>query len=276
MGNNNSNKTAGKKLLIALPIYRQVEVGTFQSVIKFMSEYQSRSRDWEVGFDFHAGECPIGRCRNDLTHNFLQHKEFTHILFIDSDIVFSIEQVEKLLSHDEEIVGGYYFKKCEGQPQPVCNRLATVDAPNERGLLKMKYMGTGFIRISRRVFEVMAQEMPNLEYVCDSDCKTVKHDFWRMGVVTGPDGKRRWLSEDWQFCQFALDLGFDVWADATVILRHTGIISFPLSYQIAQLYSREALQRMNLLAGDQTTSINDRADTSPVSASSPISLEVIK
>lgn len=242
-----TNTTSGKNLLIALPIYRSIEVGTFQSVIKFMVDFQSKARDWEVGFDFHAGECPIGRCRNDLAHKFLENREFTHILYIDSDIVFSFDQVEKLLSHDEDIVGGYYFKKCEGQAQPVCNRLSTVDEPNERGLVKMKYMGTGFLRISRKVFEVMAQEMPELEYVCDSDNKTLKHDFWRMGVVAGPDGKKRWLSEDWQFCQFALDLGFDVWADAQCILRHTGIVAFPLSYQISQLYSRDALQRMGLL-----------------------------
>ncbi len=237
--------TKNKNLLVAFPVYRQIDVYTMQSIIRLMTAFATHHPDWGLGIDFHAGECPIGRARNDLTHRFLQNKEFTHILFVDADIIYSFEQVEKILSHDEDIVGGFYPKKSEGPVALVCNRLDTVDAPNDRGLVKTKYMGTGFLRISRKVFEVMIQEMgKDLEYVCDSGSNETKHDFWRMGVVKGADGKNRWLSEDWQFCQFALDCGFEVWGDAQIMLQHSGMAIYPLSYQIVQLYGKEAAERM--------------------------------
>lgn len=236
--------TKGKSILVAMPIYKYVDYFTVVSLMKAMMGHMT-SRDWSLAFDFHPGECPIGRCRNDLTHTFLQNKEFTHILFIDSDIIFSHEQIERILSHDEDIVGGIYTKKQDGPVQPVLNTLYNVDQPNAKGLIKAKYMGTGFLRISRRVFEVMITRMgEELMYVDDGDGKTVKYDFWRMGVGKHPQDKhRRWLSEDWQFCQFALDCGFDVWADLRVLVQHQGLGIFPTQSQLAELFNPDALKR---------------------------------
>src|SRR5690348_8844243 len=93
------SKTKGKNLFIALPVYRQVDVFMLQSLVKLLVTHAQRAPDWGLAIDFHAGECPIGRCRNDLTSHFLKQEDMTHILFIDSDIIFSYEQVEKLLSH---------------------------------------------------------------------------------------------------------------------------------------------------------------------------------
>jgi hypothetical protein len=169
---------------------------------------------------------------------------------VDSDIVFSYNQVKKILMHDQDIVGGFYVKKQEGAVSPVCNTLNFVDKPSSNGLIKVKYMGTGFLRVSRKVFEVMIQKKGvELEYTDDRDGKTVKHDFWRMGVaVDCINGRKRWLSEDWQFCQFAIECGFDVWADATILLGHSGSAVFPLKTQLPELYSDDQLERMGLKA----------------------------
>ena len=234
----------GKKLFVALPIYRTVDVHTVKSLIDLVVQQMHHGR-FDMMMDTHAGECPIGRCRNDLTHTFLK-SDCTHILFVDSDIKFTYEQVEKMLSHDVDIVGGFYTIKQDGPVRLCCNTLNTVSKPNEDNLVQMKYMGTGFLMVTRRVFEVMAQEMgESLSYIDDTDHKTVKHDFWRMGVATDPaTGKRRWLSEDWQFCQFAIDLGFSIWADAAILLEHCGTAIYPLQSQLTQIYSSEQLGRI--------------------------------
>jgi len=205
-----------------MPVYREMSTFTAQSLIKLVAA-QMAEPDFGLAIKMHIGECPIGRARNDLTHDFLQ-SDCTHILFVDSDIIFSYEQVKKILEAKEDIIGGFYTKKQEGDVSPVCNTLSAVEQPNEKGLLRVKYMGTGFLRISRKVFEVMIQEMgKDLEYVDDRDGKTIKHDFWRMGVSKDcVTGVKRWLSEDWQFCQFAIECGFDVWADASILLQHSG------------------------------------------------------
>lgn len=261
-----------RSLFLAMPVYRVMDVFTCQSLIKLVSE-QILNAEFAMKVKMHIGECPIGRARNDLTHEFLQ-SDATHILFVDSDISFSYEQVKKILFNDEDIIGGFYVKKQDGPVSPVCNTLNSVDQPRNDGLVKVKYMGTGFLRISRKVFEVMIQEKGReIEYVDDGDHKTVKHDFWRMGVaVDCVTGVKRWLSEDWQFCQFALECGFNVWADASILLQHSGTISFPLRTQLPELYSPEQLERMGL-AGKKTISAGaDKtaaADNADVVADSP-------
>ena len=235
-----------KLVFLAMPVYRTMDVFTAQSLIKVVA---SQMQDQEIGISLkmHIGECPIGRARNDLSMDFLK-SDCTHMLFVDSDIIFSYEQIKKMLDSDEDIVGGFYCKKQEGDVAPVCNTLTQTDKPDHRGLVKVKYMGTGFLMISRRVFEVMIQKMgEDLAYIDDGDGKTTKYDFWRMGVEKDcVTGVKRWLSEDWQFCQFAIQCGFTVWADASVLLQHSGQAIYPLSYQIHQLYTPEQISRMNL------------------------------
>ena len=235
-------------------------------------------QEFGLTLKMHIGECPIGRARNDLTYDFLQ-SDCTHILFVDSDIDFTYGQVKKILMSDEDIVGGFYVKKQDGHVAPVCNTLNSVDKPREDGLLRVKYMGTGFLRISRKVFEVMIQKKRSeLEYTDDRDGKTIKHDFWRMGVsVDCVTGMKRWLSEDWQFCQFAIECGFPVWADASILLQHSGQIVFPLKTQLPELFSPEQLERMGIKieqpisVGANKTAAADNADVvadSPLSAAS--------
>ncbi len=235
-------------LFLAMPCYRNMDVFTAQALISLTAR-QMATPEFGLSIKMHVGECPIGRARNDLTHEFLK-SDCSHILFVDSDIIFSYEQVEKILNDGEDIVGGFYVKKQEGNVSPVCNTLNSVDKPDERGLIRVKYMGTGFLCISRKVFEVMIQEKgEEIGYVDDRDGRTVKYDFWRMGVSKDcVTGVKRWLSEDWQFCQFAIECGFNVWADASILLNHSGMAIFPLSYQIKELYSQEQLERMGLIS----------------------------
>ena len=57
-----------------------------------------------------------------------------------------------------------------------------------------------------------------------------------MGVYEYQDGHRRYLSEDWYFCQRWLDLGGDVLVDTRIILQHIGTAIFPLQTQRAELF----------------------------------------
>jgi hypothetical protein len=199
----------------------------FQCFLKFMKEHQC-----EVVVDIAIGDSAVGRCRNDLTRRFLE-SDCTHLLFIDTDLVFSAEQVSRLLSHDVDLVGGFYPKKQEGPLCWVCNAVDGVAELTESGLTTLKYIGTGFMLIKRRVFELMIQhEGPKISYVRDGDpTKTVEHDLWHMGVYQYKNGSRRYLSEDWWFCQKWLDLGGKVWGDRHVILKHSGSALYPLKYQ---------------------------------------------
>ena len=49
----------------------------------------------------------VERARNVLTKNFLE-SDCTHLLFVDSDIAFLPRDVQRIISHDEDVVGGIY------------------------------------------------------------------------------------------------------------------------------------------------------------------------
>jgi FkbM family methyltransferase len=174
-----------------------------------------------------AGDSLVARARNKLAAEFLA-SDCTHLLFLDTDLIFTNEQIARLLSHDEMIVAGLYPKK---QPTLawVCNVLDEPTEPDERGLQRIKYAGTGCLMVKREVFERMIQAHPELAYEADDgDKHGTRFDFFSCGVHVGKDGRRRYLSEDWWFCQRALDLGIPVHADVHVVLKHVGDCVYPL------------------------------------------------
>ena len=169
----------------------------------------------------------IGRSRNHLTADFLA-SDCTHLLFIDSDLMFEPAQVARIVSHDVPVVGGLYAKKEPGPAQWVVNTLTEPTVPDERGLQPVRYIGTGFLCIRRDVFTQMIARYPELEYQSDFGERRTEHDFWSMGVYQDKTGDRRYLSEDWYFCQRWLDMGGQVLADNLIRIPHLGSALFPL------------------------------------------------
>jgi hypothetical protein len=236
----------GKKLFIGVPIHGSVNPDFFKSMMQFTQENKS-----PVVMSYCIGDSAVARSRNSLTAKFLA-TDCTDMLFIDSDLVFSAEQVARILDHDVDVVGGLYPKKQQGPTEWVIN---TMDYPGETRpdkLFEVKYVGTGFIKVSRRVFEIMLQKLSaEIEYVSDADHKSIEWDFWRMGVYEYPNGLRRWLSEDWWFCQMWRDLGGKVWADQQIVLKHSGSAVYPLATQEKELFRQCQAQPVTpAVAGD--------------------------
>jgi hypothetical protein len=94
----------------------------------------------------------------------------------------------------------------------------------------VKYAGTGFLCIAREVLERIIKEMPELRYDPDEGDGEPGSlwDFFRVGVWECPEtGYRRYLSEDWWFCQIARDLGYDVMMDTQIVCKHVGQFVYP-------------------------------------------------
>jgi len=183
------------------------------------------------------GDSPnVGRARNAISRKFLAG-DFTDLLFIDSDIIFKTEDIYRILSHDEDIVGGVYFKKQEGIACPVINSVPGAKVRDDF-LVQVAYLGTGFLRIRRNVFERMIEKWgEEIWYNLDGQEKPVReYNFWNLGMKEYGPGNRRWLSEDWWFCQRCAELGIPVWADRKIPLKHSGNIVFPLTYQEKSIF----------------------------------------
>jgi hypothetical protein len=121
----------------------------------------------------------------------------THILFVDSDMVFNEDVLDRLLAHKKPIVGVQYNKR----EFPLKGVQEALDEPSETELYRAKHVGTGMLLIDLTVF-------PKL--------KGAWFNFGRdsQGALA--------LGEDVWFCNTARDAGFDVWIDPTIKMGHEG------------------------------------------------------
>jgi hypothetical protein len=97
------------KLFVATPMYGGMAHGLY---IKSCLDLQTTMNKYgiETKFSFLFNESLITRARNYLVDEFLR-SDYTHLLFIDSDIHFSAQDVVALLALEHDVIGGPYPKK---------------------------------------------------------------------------------------------------------------------------------------------------------------------
>lgn len=226
-----------KKLFIAIPVYHEIPVPFLFSLLDLL--VGKLSVPYEIKFT--TGESLISRARNRLAADFLE-SNCSHLLFIDSDILFTLSDIDKLVKRDLDIVGGLYTAKRPDVVLWCANTFEGQDVkPEDDGLVRLKFLATGFLMIARNVFEKMIEvDGETIGYRSDLTCNKNRqeYDFFRVGVKRDQD---RYLSEDWWFCQRANDMGFKIWADSDVILRHLGKAEYPLIRMDAPLITNEPL-----------------------------------
>jgi len=189
----------------------------------------------------------VERARNVLTANFLA-TDCTHLLFVDSDIAFLPRDVQRIISHDEDVVGGIYplktmdreVKWCgnghcvassAATAAPAMNGSSTSNAVREDGLQEVGCIGTGFMCIARRALErIIEVDGDKIRYSQDWPPYREEFAFWRQ-TIRNVNGKKRFLTEDWNFCYRYRELGGKIFADTQVILRHAGRAVWPLDLQ---------------------------------------------
>jgi hypothetical protein len=212
------------KLFVAYPSYNGLTEEFVRCLLRttHAKPCAMELRDW-------PGDSAIGRARNNCAAEFLS-SDCTDLLFIDTDLIFSPDHIARIVSHDVDIVGGCYPKK-QKQLSWVLNTLEGHASPDpDTGLQRVRYMGTGFLRIRRSVFERMIEAYPEIAYRPDAgEQGGDKHDFFTFGVYRDqPDKPGRYLSEDWYFCQRVIDLGINIYADTRIVLKHVGKAIYPL------------------------------------------------
>ncbi len=203
-----------KKIAIATPTTTMVNYQFAQSLsgtVGYMS-----AEGYTVDLLFNSGSV-LHRQRNNLVRSFLtgnHSKDHTHLIWIDSDMVFPSDAIKKLLSHDKDIVGVNYCAR-QGAPRFTAGKEGQrfQTKPDSTGLEKVDVLGFGLMAVKKEVLEKM-------EYPwCD---------FLTIGEGL--------LGEDEYFCSKAINSGFEIYCDQDLSKQVYHIGQTMLDYNFPNLY----------------------------------------
>ena len=217
-----------------IPCYGgQISEATFTSFVRFSLQAREWGIDWTL--DTLVNESLIPRGRNALVARAMANPLATHMMFIDSDIMFEPADILSLLQEDVDIIGGGYPKK--NLPiDYVINQCP--DGLQDERKIEVLRLGTGFMMIKRGVFERLAAANPHLKYMddcgLDPSLNQYLYAYFDCGLVPGHNV---YMSEDWMFCNRWRDLGGKVFLSKRFALGHIGTFLFSETAQMRLLSS---------------------------------------
>ena len=244
-----------RKLFVAAPMYGGQCAGMFARSIADLSALCTHY-GIQVRFYFLFNESLITRARNYCADEFIRSGD-THLMFIDSDIGFDPNDVIALAviaadGTDKDIVCGPYPKKCiawekikravdkgfaDKNPEALEKYVGDYVFNPKEGAgsipldepVEVLEGGTGFMMIRRDALEKFQAAYPQYMYKPDH-VRTEHFDGSReilMAFQAEVDPKsKRYLSEDYWFCQKAQEIGLKTWLCPWMKLQHMGSYVF--------------------------------------------------
>lgn len=170
-----------------------------------------------------SGFAAIDQCRNQAATDALA-AGFDEIVWIDADVVFDPEAVDRLRSHDLPIVCGIYPKKSMRALACTLSKDAREIHFGERGgLIEIEFTAAGFLYTRRSVYDRVqhAFDLP----VCNQQFGEAMVPYFLPMVVGASDGPH-YLAEDFAFSHRVREAGFKIIADTTIRLGHVGKYTF--------------------------------------------------
>jgi len=226
------------KIMIGIPTLEYARRADFYDYINMIDK-----EGLEVGMTFAHGQSPA-RNRNIIIQTALVNG-FTHVLFLDDDVVPRPDTLKRLLKHDVDIVTALYlmrnhphfpviFDESYGNGKCRYNFLR----PNIKGLVKVKNCGLGCCLIKSSVFERMADDQP-----------------W---IRLGQCEKDHWC-DDIDFFNRARDsFGFDIFCDLDCTVGHmVSATIFPHRQEDGTWVTRGSFDMVNIFEIPQVVPSSD-------------------
>jgi hypothetical protein len=234
-------------LVVATPAYGGLVTTLYTASILKLQHATQKRKDVDLTVLMPSGDALITRSRQDLVAHFLGIPTATHLLFVDSDIGFEVEQVFRFLAFGAEVMAGVYPTKrvdwdrvaqlaVEGHKSLDSTALSYVmefEDPSriaaKNGFAKVRFAGTGFIMIRRDALERMVARYPELRYnrvnQAEDPLKGSPHRYALFNCLVD-EKTGTFLSEDYSFCRRWTDMGGEIWADLESRLTHVGPMTF--------------------------------------------------
>lgn len=229
-----TNPTTKKRILIAIPTAKNIEVETFKSIYDL-----EIPEGYEVDFRYSFGY-RIDQIRNLIAH--WAANWYDYLFSVDSDISFPPDTLKRLLAHDRDIVSGLYIQRIPG------THALEIYLPNQQGgmtraeysqlpenqLINVAGCGFGCVLVKSEVFRAVGY--PQFEYHVALDHNNT-------------------VSEDTDFCAKAMAKGFKIYADTSVKCKHTG----SYTYTVGELTKQQPVAQIPTLTPIQRRLVELRA-----------------
>jgi hypothetical protein len=236
-------------ILVATPAFNSMMYTAYAASIHNFHK-ACRSRNINVSHTYTFNESLITRARNAVCDLFMQHKKFTHLLFLDADIEFESDDIFKLLNFNQPVVGGLYPKKnikweniaefvnknhksyvSISDIQHVSREyvfVPTKDHDTDNELIKefaeVRYTGTGILLVQRHVLEKMMESHSN-DYYTNENTKFFR--FFDVGLKWVEEQQTNvYLSEDYWFCERWRELGGKIYLYTKMRCKHWGSMAY--------------------------------------------------
>ena len=186
----------GMKLVIGLPM-----LSPFVHY-KFVNSYLALTRPKGTATVSLVGSL-TALARNQIV-DIAQQQRASHLMFLDTDMTFPPDTLQRLIAHDKDIVSGLYFERYAPYRPMLRQRFedgySLVNYP-PAGLVECDALGAGCILIRMEVFQKLAK--PCFEYRLSTS-----------GI------KETFLTEDIVFCERARKAGFKIFCDTSIRCGH--------------------------------------------------------
>jgi hypothetical protein len=242
---------AANNVSIRVSAPRHVDIATPTRNDVFCGEYvaslyrlMARSQSSGIKYSFsRISYADVEHARNYLVSNFYYNlTDCTHILFVDDDMGFQPELVERMVGLREDVVGAICHKRSLDLEklhslgsvpfeQALASSLDFIGKPNRKaerkdGFVTVDSCGAGILLISRTAITRMIETIPSI--VKASKFPKVKlflHPFDKIRT------DKEEFSEDISFCKrWTETCGGKIWASTASPIKHVGDITLEAKY----------------------------------------------
>jgi hypothetical protein len=202
-------------VMIAIPAYTGVvHMSTMRSLMSDTIELVKRGDTFTLVDDI--GNALIADSRGVIATRFWE-SDADCLVFVDSDVSWQAGALLKLVDAPVDLCAGVY----PARRDPITYPLHYLDKPElwadpETGLLEVKSVATGFMKLSRACIGKMIEAYPDKHYY------TAERDkqFYPLFDHIFEDGYK-W-GEDYSFCIRWRKIGGQVWIDPEIFMGHVG------------------------------------------------------
>lgn len=196
------------RLLIAIPTYDYMHYQFVECLTKLIRKLDEDEIDYQLAYQ---GGTLVYVGRDKLAKRAIEGN-FSHVLWLDSDMIFTEDLLDDLMYSGKPLVTGIAHGRRPPHVSCIFNKIyPSID----------RWEGHDY---PSRAFKIAG---------CGFACVLIKTEiikavYEKNGTAFFP---MRELGEDLAFCKRATDLGFEIWAEPSVWLGHIGHITVYPEYQ---------------------------------------------